>query len=225
MYPDDRVLVGVVKRKRDLVFARDAHWYRIPQAQMPRGVNAEYIALFLNKSIFKDRESGVHFFARRTGLELAYRYQLLPDESDHPHANNVYYKVQLDSLREKTPGVLNPTRRRFSFIYTTWDRFVHAQQIGDLYSTADYYVDRVYHALRSSGVRSERFWEAERPETGVGPQLRILCQNGTVIASTDITPETLFLDTSQKEDAILAKIRAEIARHGGPVMVSIPLDD
>ncbi len=225
MYPDDRVLVGVIKRKRDLTYAREEHWYRIPQVQMPRGVNTEYIAFFLNKTAFKNGESGIHYFARRTGLELVYRHQLLPDEADHPNAGNVYYKVQLDDLREKTPAILNPTRRRFSFIYTTWDRFVHAQQISDLYSTADYYVDRVYHALRSSGVRSERFWEVERSETGVAPQLRILCQNGTVIASTEITPETIFLDAAQQDDAILAKIRAEIARQGGPVMVNIPLDD
>src|SRR5262245_28679681 len=102
MYPDDRVLVGAVKRKRDLAYARDDHWYRIPQAQMPRGVNTEYIALFLSRSTFKDRDSGIHYFARRTGLELVYRHQLLPREADHPHANNVYYKVQLDTLHEKT---------------------------------------------------------------------------------------------------------------------------
>jgi hypothetical protein len=225
MYPDDRVLVGTVKRKRDLAFAREAHWYRIPQAQMPRGVNTEYIAFFLSKSILKDQESGIYYFARRAGLELAYRHQLLPTEADHARANSVYYKVQLDDLREKTPPILNPTHRRFSFIYTTWDRFVHAQQISDLYSTADYYVDRVYHALRSSGVRPERFWEVERSETDAAPQLRILCQNGTVIASTEVTPETIFLDAAQEDDAILAKIRAEIARQGGPVMVNIPLDD
>jgi len=225
MYPDDRVLVGAIKRKRDLAYARDAHWYRIPQAQMPRGVNTEYIAFFLNKSTLRGRDSGVHFFARRTGLELVYRRQLLPDEAGHPRADGVYYKVQLDELHEKTPAILNPTHRRFSFIYTTWDRFVNAQQVSDLYSTADYYVDRIYHALRSSGVRSERFWEIEKPETGVAPQLRILCQNGTVIASTEVTPETIFLDTAQQEDAILTKIRAEIARQGGPVMVNTPLDD
>ena len=44
-YPDDRVLVGVIKRKTDLMIAKNEHWYRIPKAQMPRGVDVEYIAL------------------------------------------------------------------------------------------------------------------------------------------------------------------------------------
>ena len=31
MLPEDSVLVGVINRKRDLVYALDQHWYRIPQ--------------------------------------------------------------------------------------------------------------------------------------------------------------------------------------------------
>ena len=36
MYPEDRVLVGVIRRQRDLRLARDEGWYRIPLAHWPR---------------------------------------------------------------------------------------------------------------------------------------------------------------------------------------------
>jgi hypothetical protein len=223
MFPEDRVLVGVINRKRDLVVARDEHWYRIPQARMPRGINAEYIALFLSGAVFKERRGGIHYYAERKGLELARRRDLLPKETTHPCADDIYYQVQLGELVEKTPPVLNPTRRAVTFIYTTWDRFVHARQISDLYSTADYYVDRIYHALRSVGVTAERTWQAEYRDVGRA-ELRILCEKGTVVASTNRADDLLYLDDSQEDDQILASIKAEIARQGGPVFVSLPIE-
>jgi hypothetical protein len=221
MFPEDRVLVGVINRKRDLEYARTASWYRIPQKQMPRGINAEYIAFFLSRA-FKERNGGIHYYAERRGLELVYRRDLLPNEAEHPRANEVYYKVQLGELLEKTPPVLNPTRRSVGFIYTTWDRFVQARQISDLYSKADYFVDRIYHALRNRGIHSERTWSAEYRNTA--PQLRILCQQGEITASTDPGDDRYFLDSGDEEDSILAGILAEIARQGGPVVVRIPYD-
>src|SRR4051812_5357450 len=114
MYPEDRVLVGVMNRQRDFAYARDEHWYRIPQARLTRGVYAEYIAFFFSRA-FKERNGGVYYYARRKGLELLYRRDLLPNEANHKRANEAYYKVGLDELVEKTPPILNPTHRTITF--------------------------------------------------------------------------------------------------------------
>lgn len=146
MYADDRVLVGVMNRKRDFDIARRQRWYRIPQQQLRRGLNAEYVAFFLNRQVFGERGGSIAYFARVTGLELARRRDLLPKESQR--ADDLYYKVQFRDLIEKDPPIENFPARSISFIRTTWDRFVSAETISDLYSTADFYVDRVYYALR-----------------------------------------------------------------------------
>ncbi len=224
MFPEDRVLVGVINRKRDFQYARDEHWYRIPQSRLPRGANAEYLAFFLSRA-FQAQNGGIHYYAEIKGLELVYRRDLMPEQANHPRANDIYYKMQLGDLVEKIPPVLNHDRRTISFIYTTWDRFVHAEQIRDLYSKADYYVDRVYHALRSRGIQADRFWEAENREMGYAPQIRVLCDGGAVIASTDQAVGDVFLDDSVEEDEILAAILARIANQGGPVMLNVPLED
>jgi len=233
MYPEDRVLVGVINRKRDLVFARDEGWYRIPQQQMTRGLHAKYIAFFLSRA-FGEQNGGIHYFAEQSGYELAYRRDLLPAETDHKHADWVYYRIALKDFTAKLPPVLNPTRRRFAFIYTTWDRFVGAQRIGDLYSQDDYFVDRIYHALRNRGVQAvERIWGAEGYDLGVAPQVRVLCENGSVIASTEKSEGVIYMDAaryglgegrSQQEDTILAAMLAEMERRGGPAFVNIPLE-
>ena len=224
MNPEDRVLVGVINRKRDFLIARDDHWYRIPQDKMPDGINVEYIAFFLSGKAFKDQSGGIYYYAPISGVELALRRDLLPRENDHPHVDRVYYRVALGELREKHPPILNPTRRVISFIFTTWDRFAHATQISDLYSTADHFVDRVYYALQSQGIESHRIWEAEKNIADFAPGVSIPCKRGVVNATVKENPTMIYMDMSQPEDTILAAIRAEIERQGGPVTINIPLE-
>ena len=145
MYADDRVLIGVVKRQKDYEIARQEHWYRIPQQRMPHGINAEYIAFFLSRRSFREQGGAIASFARITGVELVRRADLLPDETRR--GQDLYYKVQFRQLVDKEPPISNDSRRAFSFIRTTWDRFVAATTIPDLYSRAEFYVDRVYYAL------------------------------------------------------------------------------
>ena len=147
MYADDRVLVGVLNRKKDFEIARQQNWYRIPHRQLPRGLNAEYIAFFLSGKPFRDQSGTIAYFARITGLELARRRDLLPGEAQR--ADGIYYKVQFRDLVQKDPPIENYPVRSISFIRTTWDRFICADSIGDLYSASEFYVDRVYHALRN----------------------------------------------------------------------------
>jgi hypothetical protein len=155
---------------------------------------------------------------------------LLPDEAGHRRADEFYYKIQLGELREKVPPVRNPTRRPVVFIYTTWDRFVAAEQISDLYSEADHFVDRVFHALQRTGVRPERVWEAERASDDGGAQLRILCQQGEVLATTaPVASAMARLQLSPAQDPVaieqvIADIRARIAALGGPLTASVPLE-
>ena len=222
MLPEDSVLVGVINRKCDLVYARDQHWYRIPQERMPRGVTATYLAFFLSRA-FGERNGAIHYYAERAGLELHYRRELLPDEPNHHRADSVYYRVALGDLEVKDPPVVNDTKRAFSFIYTTWDRFVHARTIADLYSENDYFVDRLFYALNDHGLNVSRTWDAERRVDEFAPGLHILRDNGsTFIASAYPVNGAYFLDQSQGEDSILQAILAQIASTSGPATLSIP---
>ncbi len=224
MNPEDRVLVGVITRKRDLMHLLNNRWYRIPQHRMKRGIFAEYLAFFLSGRVFKERSGGIHYYAPITGLELAYRRDLLPKEAEHPRANHTYYRVALGTIYEKTPPVLNPNRRVISFIYTTWDRFVHAQEIADLYSQSDYYVDRVYNTLQDRGIQADRLWTAEKDEYQIAPGLRIMCENGPLDVSAQPGRGNVFMDISLPQDKILAEIQRAIQQHGGPATVNIPME-
>lgn len=220
MHPEDRVLVGVMTRKKDFEIARDQHWYRVPEGKAPKGLYAEYVAFFFNGK-FGTQKSGIHYYARRTGYELATRAQLLPEEVDHPRAQERYHKLQFGELHAKIPPILNPKKRRFSFIYTTWDRFVHAQRIDDLYSTADHLVDRVFYVLQDAGFRPQRRWELDTDYPPQTPHIRVLCENGEVIASPNGEDG---IPIGEDIDKTVSQIQTEITRKGGPKMLPIMLD-
>jgi hypothetical protein len=145
MYPEDRVLVGVVRRKRDLAFAQSG-WYRIPVWRMPRGILADYLALFCSSSLRQGR-GAIRWYAEIRGIELARRRDLIPREANHPRADEPYYRLALGALVEKVPPVRNTRRQLVTFIYTTWDRFQSATKLSDLTRVDDSFVDRSWYAL------------------------------------------------------------------------------
>jgi len=151
VYAEDRVLVGVIRRQRDLRLARDEGWYRIPLAHWPREVDCEVVAFFLSRA-FGPLNGGIRCYAQMRGLELAYRRDLLPAEPNHRRADEVYYRVALGPLVEKQPPILNPGRRRFAFITCTWERFDAARTIQDLYASKR--DDGIHHNVTESAEPS-----------------------------------------------------------------------
>lgn len=230
MHPEDRVLVGVIKTKRDLTFALEQHWYRIPLGQAPKGIMAEYLAFFLSNSApLKDQPSGIYYFAERHGIELARRHDLVGNTKPHPRDDNLYHKIQLGTLQARVPPITNPTKHRFSFIYTTWDRFQQAQHIQNLYSNADYLVDRIFHILKQEGFKPRRTWEVVYPT--LGAQLRIIADSREVVAGTRLPddPDESFIYLNPANylhgaEASANHIKEVIKRFGGPKMVDLPVE-
>ncbi|MDZ4771347.1 MAG: hypothetical protein SGJ24_19660 [Chloroflexota bacterium] len=132
--PDDGMLIGVINHPRDLVFAR-AGWYRVPVARYRQDLSTQAVAVmgfFLSRK-FGTQNGGVAYYARKRGVELATRRELIPSEPDHARADERYYRVALGALIARTPPITNPTRRTIAFIHTTWGRFAAAAIIADLY--------------------------------------------------------------------------------------------
>ena len=223
MYPEDRVLVGVMPHPRDLAIVREQHWYRIPQKRIPGGIHAEYIAFYFTKAFGDDLRWAIHTYARRTGHELVRRVDLLPDQPNHPHAHEHYYKVQLGPLKEKLPPVVSLRWRRITFIYTTWDRFIKAEEINDLYSTDDQFVDRVYHALKRRGIQPDRAVQVQDGDQQYTVDMLIPCQDGAVTIAVGEGGPTSALRLERDEAADLDRIEAAIAARGGPILVDAGL--
>ncbi|MGD2206565.1 MAG: hypothetical protein PVH17_07290 [Anaerolineae bacterium] len=210
-----------MNRPQDFEIARDQGWYRVPHKKAPRGIFFEYVAFYFTAA-FREQKWAVHYYARRLGHELVTRRELLPDEPDHPRAEERYYKLQLGPLQGREPPIVSLRWRRITFIHTTWDRFQAAEEINDLFAEEGEFVDRLYHALRESGLTPERRYPLREEGVEYVASLAVPCRKGVLTvdvaeqeavspASLHFTPEALTGDLR----GCLRAIRAEVQRRGG----------
>lgn len=136
--PDDeaRVLVAVVTRPRDLQLAREACWYRIPLKHLPRQLAAEYLA-FYQTAAFGEERWAVRYYAPILRYRIATRRELLPDEADHPRADERYYRLELGPLHTLPLPVPAARLRRITFIATTFGQLRRARDVRELWHPAE----------------------------------------------------------------------------------------
>jgi hypothetical protein len=182
-HPSDRVLVAIVNNQRDFAIARDRGWYRIPLKHAPTTTTEAAVLAFYFTKAFGDKRWAIHWYAPIHGHELVLRRHLLPDECDHPRAAERYYKIQLGPLMELEKPIPSLRWRRITFIETSWDRFVAAEEINNLYVSG---ADGLFVTLKEAGFQPEREFEVRQGSKTYTADLAIPCRDGTVaIAVTD----------------------------------------
>lgn len=184
-HPSDRVLVAIMNDRRDFDIARDEGWYRIPTKYAPQSVTEAVVLAFYFTRAFGDEKWAVHWYAPVRGHELAHRSDLFPDESDHPRADEAYYKIQIGPLARLEQPIPSLRWRRITFIDTTWDRFTAAEEINDLYASG---ADGLYVTLKEAGFYPEREYSVREGGARYEVDIAIPCLNGTVAISTGGRP-------------------------------------
>jgi len=175
--PSERVLVAVMNNRRDFEIAREQGWYRIPVHHAPPGVAEAAVLAFYFTRAFDEEKWAIHWYGPIEGHELARRRDLLPREPDHPRADEPYYKLQLGSLIRLEDPIPSLRWRRITFIETTWDRFVAAREINDLYVSG---ADGLFVTLKERGFWPEREFEIREGDTTYTVDMAIPCQEGAV---------------------------------------------
>jgi hypothetical protein len=209
MYPEDRVLVAYVPRPLDFDLIRREGWYRIPQRSAPKGLHAEYIAFYFGAA-FGEEKYAIHYYARNAGHELARRRDLLPDEANHPHADDIYYKVQLGPLQRLAQPIVSLRWRRLTFVHTTWDRFQDATEINDLFIEGGPYVDRLYATLKERGISADRDYRIDEAQPEYVVALSVPTRDGRVNVPYGDLP-----DSDAAVTAVADALVQAIGRQGG----------
>jgi hypothetical protein len=174
----DRVLIAIMNNQRDFEIAREEGWYRIPVAHAPLSTTeAAVLAFYFTKAFGEDKWS-IRWYAPVRGHELVRRRDLFPDSPDHPRANEPYYKLQLGPLLELEQPIPSLRWRRIAFIESSFDRFMAAQEINDLYVSG---ADGAYVTLKENGLLPEREFAVREGGVEYVVDLAIPCREGTVL--------------------------------------------
>jgi hypothetical protein len=130
--PETPVLVAVINNQRDWELIHSEGWYRIPVKRAPRLLAAELIAWYQTKA-FGAAGGAVRWYAPIMRARLATRRELLPDEADHPRADDRYWRMELGPLAELPRPIPAGLYRRATFIPTRWERLLSAHDLTQLW--------------------------------------------------------------------------------------------
>lgn len=127
-----RVLVAVLNRRADLATLTTARWYRIPVRRAPPTLAVDYLAFYQTGAFGSDGHA-VRYYAALEGYHIATRRALLPDEADHPRADERYYCLQMGTLHTLAYPVPAARLRRVTFILTSFGQLRRARDVRDLW--------------------------------------------------------------------------------------------
>ena len=153
--PDDIVLVALVNAPRDLEIAARERWYRIPTKHAPKYFSGAQVLAFYLPGAFGERKWQIDTYALVRGHELVRRRDLLPNEANHPRADETYYKLQLGELVSRVPPIVSKRGRRVLFLWTNWAKFSSAREWNDLYLRTPAH-EKLWDALRADNLDVER---------------------------------------------------------------------
>jgi len=222
MNPDSSVLIAVMNSQRDFTFAREQRWYRIPQKTAPKFFPPDFVAFYCTKPFGEDAYS-VRWYAQVRGHELLTRRDLLPNESNHPHANEPYYKLQLGPLLELPHTIPSKRWRRLTFVLTTGERLFSAWEINDLILGPREH-DLMWRALKDAGITAERGYVIREAKARYNVDLAVPCITGDIgIVIKDRKPRVvndniLHFTTKQVNEHLpecVYAVKRAIASHGG----------
>ncbi|MEA3346009.1 MAG: DUF559 domain-containing protein [Chloroflexota bacterium] len=147
-------LVAIMNNHRDFEIARQEGWYRIPVKHTPRRLGAEYLAFYQTKA-FGEEKWAVNYYAPVHRIHLAQRRDLLPQEADHPRAEDWYYRIEIGPLQRLPHPVPSRRLRRITFIPTTLARLLSADEINDLWLGSEE-EERLWEAFKQNKIKVER---------------------------------------------------------------------
>lgn len=147
------VLVAVVNNPTDLRRAAEEGWYRLPQSRAPRRIAADFIALYQTSAFAPSPEAGtITYIAPIEGYHMLTRAELLPDEADHPRAEDYYFRIDIGPLMRLDRPVPARSYRRLTFIHTSLESLLRAEDTSQL-SRNDGAFDTLWSALRENRLK------------------------------------------------------------------------
>ncbi len=127
------VLVCVVTRPAEMQRIRQEGWYRIPLAHAPHGLSVAYLAFYLTAA-FTSQRWAIYEYAEVLSISIARRDELLPEQAQHPRAQQRYLRYALGPLIALPQPIASRTWRRICFIPTTLGQLLSARDVGELWN-------------------------------------------------------------------------------------------
>jgi len=180
-------LVAIVNDKRDLAIVQNQSWYRIPVSSVEKWLKErwppQWLALYQTK-VFGDEAYSVNYYARVLDIRTVQRWQLFPNEPRDKKSYQTYYQLILGPLEKLRSPILSQRWRRIVFIPTTWQKFINASGINDLYDESPL-EDRLWAEFKKHNIPAERQEFITVSQQNYALDFAIYCVSGGIDVETD----------------------------------------
>ncbi|MDM8564599.1 DUF559 domain-containing protein [Candidatus Halobeggiatoa sp. HSG11] len=152
------LLVAIINTPIDLAIAREQHWYRIPISSVTKLLKNRWPPrwlAFYQPKIFGPEAYAINYYAKITDIRTAERWQLFPNQPPDKKSNQRYYQIFISTLQKLPKPILSRRLRRMVFIPTTWEKFIKAVEINDLYDDSPL-EDRLWAEFKHQQIQAER---------------------------------------------------------------------
>ena len=181
------VLVAIMNKPLDFAILREKLWYRIPVRSVEKWLEdkwpPQWIAFYQTKG-FKQDAYAINYFGKILEIRKVFRWQLFPDEPHDAKSQSQYYQIYLSSLERLPKPIISQRRRRIIFIPTTWQKFVTATQINDLYDESRL-EDRLWEEFKRWRIMAERQEYISVNKRNYFLDFAMYCAMGKVDVETD----------------------------------------
>lgn len=187
MLRSNEVLVAIMNNQRDMDIALQQHWYRIPVSSVKKFLRKrwapEWLAFYQTK-IFGSEAFSIRYYAKVLEIQEVGRIELFPDEPPHEKTDKRYYKLNLAPLQKLPQPIASHRRRRITFISTTWNKFITAIEINDLYDDSPL-EDQLWNEMKELQINAERQERIKVKEKIYFLDFAIYCAKGKINIETD----------------------------------------
>ncbi len=174
---EPRVLVAVMNDPSALEITRREGWYRIPVRRAPPRVGADYLAFYQTGAFGPEERWMVNYYAPIRRYRIVRRRDLLPEEANHPRADDEYYKIEIGPLQALPHPIPSRHLRRITFIPTTLTRLLNAEEINDLW-LGSRIEEQLWASFKAQGILAERQTEVREEDEAYRVDFAIYCQQG-----------------------------------------------
>lgn len=201
------VLIAILNNLLDWERVRDQHWYRIPVVNATKWLGSRWPPRWLGfyqTAVFGREKWAIYSYAQVLDIRTVPRRMLLPDDPEHARANQMYYQLILGPLQQLPNPILSRRKRRIVFIPTTWNKFINAVEINDLYDESPL-EDRLWVELKRLHMTAERQEYVKANGRSYALDFALHCARGRLNIETDgdrwhSDPKRIPLDNLRDND-------------------------
>lgn len=181
------VLVAIINKKLDFTILREQLWYRVPVSSVKKWLKEKWHPkwlAFYQTSALETEKHAISYFGEVSEIRKIKRQELFPNQPLDEKSDKYYYQVFLKSIQKLPKPIYSRRYRRIIFIPTTWEKFVNAIEINDLYDESSL-EDKLWAEFKRHKIQAERQEFVIAKGNDYALDFAIYCANGKIDVETD----------------------------------------